>query len=451
VHWLIWLESNQNRPKVQGEELTGRAGPANSCGPVSRRVSENRLMNRRISVWVGSILGLGWGFLWFAAVAAGQDSPDTSSLGTSGAGISGITAGTIIPAAALAAPSEAPYAAAINGFIQEQLTALSGTDYAAQTTAHDKLKAALSRGDSPAYYSTFARDWSANAAAILARGPALGVRLNIAIVSATLAENGETLDVQPLVLQLLKDREPCVVLWGIKAARPLVLVLVENQPAATVEASPLLSAIVGAVRNCEKSDVSGFATVDAYSALAVSIPGKTEQEMKAYRPPLVKSVLDVVQLRVSQHADGLVQSPGAERYIATWLSGTFPDLASNPREQTRLVQLLVDLETYVGQRADLYQYDKKAMQQIREMLKYVTSALKVIGEPGVGSRLDWLTGIPPAAKPEDIFAKTREVYGTMNLVFNTIIKPAEIPVIAPPPPPPVPTPAVKPAAPVPTP
>jgi hypothetical protein len=412
------------------------SGPDLIGSPGLHRVSENRLMNRRFCVWVGSILG----FFSLAAFTSGQDSPVDSSIAPAA------SAGSSIPPAALAAPSEAPYAAAINGFITEQLTALSGTDFPAQTAARDKLKGALTRGDTPAYYSTFAKDWTAGCASILAKSPALGVRLNIAIVTATLADNGETLDALPIVIQLLNDREPCVELWAIKASRSLVQILAETQSPRTVSTSPLLPAIVKAVKNCGKSDVSGFATADAYSALAVSIPGKTEAEMKPLRTPLVRFVLDEVEFRISQHAAGLVQSPGAERYIATWLSGTYPDLATLPREQLRIVQLLVTLETYVGQRSDLYQYDKKATAQIHEMLKYVTSALKVIGGAPVGNRLDWLTSVPPAARPADIFAHTKELFGTMQLAFHELTPPPAIAVIAPPPPPPAPVTTAKPAA-----
>jgi len=222
-------------------------------------------MNRRLCVWVGSILGS----FSLASITAGQAAAPAA-------------AGTVIPPAALIAASEAPYASAINSFIQEQLVALSGSDFAAQTAAREKLKAALARGDSSAYYSTFAKDWCTACAAILAKNPPVGVRLNIGIVSSTLADNGRTLDAQPIIMQLLNDREPCVVLWGIKATRPLVQVLVQSQPAKTVADSPLLSAIVTAVKNCGKSDVSGFATTDAYSALAVSISGEIRQRSGAF-------------------------------------------------------------------------------------------------------------------------------------------------------------------------
>jgi hypothetical protein len=379
----------------------------NSLAPVS----ENRLMNRRICVWVGSILG----GLSLAGFASGQTTPPPAAAS--------------IPPQALGAADETAYAAPIKQFITDQVTALIGADPAAATAARDKLKGAMTRGDSPAYYTALAKDWEAACTAELAKNPSVGVRLNFAIVTATLADNGQTPDAQPMVLKLLDDREPCVVVWAIKAARPLITVLA-TQPTA-VASSPLPAAVVSAVKKCGKSDVSGYATSDAYTALAVkTIPGLAEPAVKPLRPPLAKFVLDIVEFRVQQHAEGLVQSPGAERDIATWLSGVYPDLTA--AEKTRMVQLLVNLEANVGKRAALYPNNKKDLNQIREMLKYVSSALKVIGGTAVGSKLDWLCSIPPAATPENISQHTEQVFPTLQLVFHELTAPPAIPDIEPP-------------------
>jgi hypothetical protein len=299
----------------------------------------------------------------------------------------------------------------------------------------------LVRGSTPAYYSTFAKDWTTASQAIIARNPPLAVRLNIAIVTFTLADNGQTPDAIPLTVQLLNDHEPCVMLWGIKAARPLVILLATS-PAVTkglkqvpaVTASPLPAAIVNAVKRCGNSEVSGFATTDAYAALVVKeIPGLAPPQVQLLVPPLADPVLDIIEYRVSQHAEGVVQSPGAERDISTWLSGVYPSL--QPTQKTRLVQLLVDLDTYAGKRADLYENDKKDFGALRTMLEYVSSALKVIGGPQVGNNLDWLTTIPPAATPAQIDQHTTAVYSIMVVPCPNIKAPPAIKTIAPPPPP----------------
>jgi hypothetical protein len=384
-------------------------------------------MNRRLCVWVGSILGC----LSFNALASGQ----VLALPPGVAPASGI------PLQAENATDETPYLASINNFISDQLAALTGTDFSAQTAARQKLVAALVRGSTAPYYSAFAKSWSTACLAVIAKNPPLGVRLNIAIVTATLTDSGQPPEAEPLVVKLLGDREPVVILWAIRAAKPLIIVLIQNPPAFV--ASPLAGAIVSAVKKCGSSDVSGFVTTDAYGALVVkSIAGKPAAQVNPLLPPLVGPVLDILEFRIAQHAAGTVQSPGAERDIATWLSGNYAAL--KPADQLRMVQLLVKLETYAGQRCDLYQNDKKQLTQVREMLKYVASALKVIGGNGasVVNGLNWLTGMPPAAPPADIYSHTKTVFPTMNLVFPNLTAPPAIPVIAPPPPP-----VVKPATP----
>jgi hypothetical protein len=379
-------------------------------------------MNRRFCVWAGSILAS----VCFAGFTAGQAvSPAAPAAGASST--------ATIPLAAYGAADEAPYKSAIETFIKDQLTALTGTDAVVASGAREKLKGALPRGSSASYYSTFGKAWSAGCSSAIAKSVPLSVRLNIAIVTRQLADVGQTLEIQSLVIELLNDREPAVAWWGIKAANPLIIVLIQNPPVGNVPAviaSKVPDAIVGAVKKCGKSELSGFATVDAYAALRVTtIPGKSDLQIKPLLPPLVKPILDVLEFRISQHFAGLVQMPGAERDISTWLSKVYPDASST--EQMRTVQLLVNLETYVGQRSVLYQNNKKDLAQIREMLKYVASALKIIGGggPALVNQLNGLTLLSPSATPVEIQARTDKVFGTMQLVFSSLKQPPALPVI----------------------
>jgi hypothetical protein len=105
-----------------------------------------------------------------------------------------------------------------------------------------------------------------------------------------------------------------------------------------------------------------------------------------------------------------------------------------PATQARIVTDLVDLITYVGVRANLYQ-NKDDLAQIRSMLSYTTSALKVI-DPASASKLSWLTAIPPAATPAEILSHTSVVWSTVqsDADFKSLPKPADLTPMAPPPP-----------------
>jgi len=395
-------------------------------------------MNRRLCVWVGSI--------FTCAVMVGATVPGSALAQVPPSGLQpsptapsspAASTGPAIPPAAQTVVNANQYAADIRAFIQYQLGVLTGSDLAAVPAARDALRKQLSRGSTPSYYAVFCREWCIDCTSILNKVPAppLSVRLNIAIVTSTLTDNGQTMDasavpaVEQLAILLLNDSTPSVSLWAIKAARPLVPLRMQAADVNGKSAvAPIADAIVSAVNKHKGSELGGYLAQDGYGALKVTeIGGLTAAQVKPLQPMVVDPMLDILELRVNQYKDGAILCPGAEREIATFLASQFPNVPL--KTQKRMVQLMVTLEAYAGQRSNQYINDKAELSQMREMLKYVASALKVISnnDPNVEKGLLWLSSIPPAATPFDIFQHTKLVAGVMQAAFPWVTEPAAIP------------------------
>jgi hypothetical protein len=392
-------------------------------------------MNRRFSAAVvacGLALGgLAWGGFPLDRVAVGQALPP----------VAGLPPG--VQSATVEGPDDK---LAISKFVTDQFAILVGTNFTAQSNARKALMAQLSRGSTPAYYTEFSRAWSTAATAALAKNPPISIRLNIAIVTQTLADNSLILDPEPLVVQLINDKDPSVSLWGIKAAKPLVLGLLQlpkGSGKAPVLSHPTVAAVVDAVKRHGKSDIAGIIASDAYNSLVVTaIPDVNVAQVNAMVPPLVEPLLDILEFRISQYKDGVPasagkltgpQNPGAEHTIGTFLSTSYNYVT--PALQKRIVQDLVNLLTYVGDRAALYQNSKDDLAEIRDMLRYVASPLRVlVPSPAVVNGLSWFVPAPPACKPDEILDHTKNVYGLISKdpSFTWLAKPADVVPIDPP-------------------
>jgi hypothetical protein len=212
-----------------------------------------------------------------------------------------------------------------------------------------------------------------------------------------------------------------------------------NPPIAT---RPLVGAIVKAVKNNGNSEVAGFVTSDAYTALAVDqIPGQTAAVVQSLVPPLVNPILDILEFRLSQYKNGVlpsnggklgaVQSPAAEKTIGAFLSAQ-----ATPANTKRIVQDMLDLLTFLGQRAALYQNSSYDLAQIRDTLRYTASALKVL-VPSIaqGQALAWFFPPPPACTPREMLDHTKAIYPEIHKdpLFSSIPRPADVVPIEPPP------------------
>ena len=382
-------------------------------------------MNRRLCVWVVTILA---GILVLSGQSFGQALPPVPTAG--------------IPAGAQAnAVESASDALAIKKFVEDQFTFLAGSDPTQQSAARKSLIAQLGRGATQAYYSTFSQAWVKAAIANLGKNPPVPVRLNIAIVTATLTDNGMVLDPEQLVVMLVGDREPCVALWGLKAARPLIRVILPLPGG--LQGHKVVPAIVDAVKKNGTSDVAGFITTDAYAALVfkpIDFPNMTADQVKPLVAPLVGPILDILEFRLSQLQNGVpapggkltgVQSPGAEKDIGTFLSTNYPSTTTT--NQKRIVQDLVNLLMFIGERAPLYINTKDDLAQIRDDLRYDASPLAVI-VPSARSAMSWLLQPPPACTTDEILAHTKQVYSLIQAdpAFKWLADPPAVVPIEPP-------------------
>ena len=189
----------------------------------------------------------------------------------------------------------------------------------------------------------------------MAAGKPLRVRLGVAIVVGNVAANGQTIEIEPAVQQLLKDREPSVALWGVKAAKPIIGVVLQSP--GQLARDTLIGDVLAAVKSHVGPDeINGFIAVDGYRALNPEFPGVAPAAVKSLLPPLFNPMLDLFESRIGQFANGLVPQPNAERTASRFLYDNYG--AMTPAQQHRVVQDLVNLISALGQRSPAYLADQ---------------------------------------------------------------------------------------------
>jgi hypothetical protein len=374
-------------------------------------------MNRRVCVWIGSVLGCaiigqaaGFGV---AARAEAQVAPSVTA--------------TLNPLQSSATVSKAQQSSVLAPYISAQIAALQVA--ATQSAARAALIAGVPRAPLPtlAYRNAYASEFSAQAVKLLAVPTTpMALKINLGVVTAAVATTSQSVDLVPAVQGLLADRQDAVALWGCKAARPLVLVLIQ-QPASVANGSPLYGDIVKSVKNHGSSGLSGFVAIEAYRALVVNIfnvPGVPNNQVPPLLKPLYNPVLDLLEVRTKMYDQGMVPSPEAEVNAPTFL--TLPGVATPP-QRDRAIQDLVNLLDAAGQRAATVT-NVAQIQALRGTLQNAGGALNVFAGQNL---LPQVASMPLGSTGAGIAAATQKVYPTMQIKFAFLKKPPVLPAIAP--------------------
>ncbi len=413
-------------------------------------------MNRRVCVWIGSILGCGlaWGTAGglTASTAFGQVAPASPPAPVPVA---------TVPATIVAAQGQAnalPSTGVIRAFIATELTALGSANPVTAQSARMTLEAACPRAAAvtTSFRGVYAQQLSAAAVPLLVPATSLPTRVKLGVVITdvgnsimSVGNDAQGLNLLPAVQKLLADPNDAAALWGMKAARPMVVCLVVQPggPGTTT----LFKNVVNAVAKHTTGNLAGFIATDAYRALVVNptqVPGLQQVAVRPLLKPLFDPVMDLLELRTKQYATGLIPAPDAERDVPLFLSRDFtppagqPPLMTNP-QKTRAVQDLVNLIDEAGQRSPLATVPQLA--QLRETLTLAGSALNVMS---AGTAMRGLATLPLAATAPVMMAQTSTAFPNMTTPFPGLVKPPVLPAIAPPAPPAPATPGA-PAAPQP--
>jgi hypothetical protein len=371
-------------------------------------------MNRRVCACIGLVVGLA--SLGLLASAARGQAPQGQALpgrvAPSNAGI---------PINVKNAPDATSFRPVIQQFIQGQITALTGEDPAAQKAAREKLAAECAQGSSASYLDVYAHEINSAVLQLLDRKPVppLRVRLNLAVLVEAVGRTTQNSAVQPAVIALMNDPAEAVALWGMKAAKHVVIAVVQNP--VLVKSNAILPAIVSAVKSHPEA---GFVAAEAYDALIPEIPGMSPAQIQALLPPLFDPILDVLTFRVSLYQTGIPDNPEAERLVASFFKAANFAIAT-PAEQHRIIQQLVNLVVLSGEQAPFA--SSAQLSQIIEALQFASQDLIVIsGNSAVTGALLPLTRIAPGTPGSQVAQRTKGVFGIMQTTYQYLQAPPAV-------------------------
>ena len=388
-------------------------------------------MNRRVCAWIGSVLGCA---LCWTAVGGTGSSAWGQALPPASAAAAALVPLQPLETAVTVTPGQ--QSSVIGTFIAAQMTALQQADGPNVTLARAALVAGCPRTASPSYHDAYTAELSTAAVKVLSTANTpLPVKVNLGVVIERVATNSGAVQIMPAVLKLLADRADAVAYWGCKAARPVVLSVV-LQPGFNGK-SPLFPAIVASVKQHATGDLAGFIATEAYRALVVNpnnVPGMPAGQVWPKIKVLYDPVLDLLELRTSMYAKGIVPSPDAEVNVPTFLSKADE---YTPAQKVRASQDLVNLLDAAGQRVQPGA-TPQVLAQLRPTLSNAASALDVFGGT---SSLSTIYRMPPGVTAQNMSTLCTGAYASISLAIPTVKKPPTLPPL----PPPAPTATVVPA------
>jgi hypothetical protein len=276
-----------------------------------------------------------------------------------------------IPPAAYTSPQS--NVAAITAFVTPNVAnLLNDQDPGGQTKSRDNLIAATLQAGAPAspgFLFEYGRALNGAFVPVLtskAGAPQLSLRgrLNVGIVVARVAAAAENITLAPSATLLVNDPAEPVILWGLKAAKPLIPQLLKMKGAGGPP--PLVAAIAPAVLN----HPSAVLVQEAYMALDLPDPAAMSELVKIWGNRLAQ--YPGKEPPEDPSVDGYPISTIATREM--WKS-----VLNNPKEQARAMQLVADQTSLAAQWADKIATGEKHDQLVR-LVQRCAAACQVVGQ-----------------------------------------------------------------------
>lgn len=313
------------------------------------------------------------------------------------------------------ASSAQPFQATIKAFIDQQVNAILGDDTTAQETARQSLISQCTSGSSDSYFDVYATDLNDAVVEALGKKLSLRARLNLAVAIEAVARIAQTDRVEPSVVLFLKDRSWSVAMWGAKAAKPVIEVIIQS-PAMLANNKLLLELPVSVKQHIK----SGFLAQSCYEALIPTIQGFSPSQINALVPPLIKPLLDILEERVEIYNTAVPDVPDAEAVASSFLARHYN--ACLPQQQQRMIQLMTDLLSSAG--IQIASASKAQHEQIIRMITYTAQGLYIIAqsEPAAVAALGDLLHMGPGTSASNIALRTGRVYPAMKK-FAPYLKP----------------------------
>jgi len=249
-----------------------------------------------------------------------------------------------LPPAAYADPTanRAAIKTFVDGYVQRLL---NDADPANQANAREELaRATMEKGQAaqPAFLFEYAKLLNDALLPQLQGGKAsMRQRLNIAIVASRVAYVAENTALSPLVMALINDQHEPIVLWGVKAAGPIIKASVKVKPAngGQAVAPPILKAIVPAVLK----HPSGEIYEEAYGALTTSGAAVVLDEL-----------MKVWENRLLQYRQGVPENASADARPVLTLTANqmWMSVLNQKAHRDRIMQMIMDQICLAARRAD---------------------------------------------------------------------------------------------------
>lgn len=272
------------------------------------------------------------------------------------------------------APNVGGYFSQIQELVNTQAKRLTSTDPQEVSAAREALVAEVQtmqgQSLSAAFLDAYANVVNQRLQAILQTNPDVKLRLNVAIVAAKVAEKAGNIRLVPVVLDLLKDKNEGVVVWGMRAGKGVAFWEITGRVAAN-QKSVLAPAVVAAA---QRFPASGAVAQAAYDALAVAPSGPNGAGVVAAVVPEMQALL---QGRVNQYIKGTPPEPLADRVATNYLSSAPVYNAAPPAANLQTAQLLWDLMNVAVARAGFVA--AADAHELKILIRDVAKAVWVIG------------------------------------------------------------------------
>lgn len=266
----------------------------------------------------------------------------------------------------------------IIAFQKAQVAKLTGSTVKAKDEGRESLVNAVVGGEpgpSPQFLDAYAQALN-DTLMPLTDDQSMMVRMNAAIVVGKVAERTQSLRLKPIVTKILADKSDPVVLWGAKAARPLIIAQLRIQAAGDALVSGLVAAI--------NDNLSGPVTLAAYEALRLNLTQDRTSITDAMLQVTIPHVQKLLAARLALYQSGIPDVPINDTLATSFLVDAQVWKAQSPELRLATVQLIAEMLTGASRRAAALatKEDQRDREEVVQALKLVGSAVQVIANAG---------------------------------------------------------------------
>lgn len=324
-----------------------------------------------------------------------------------------------------------PFRGQIAAFVNGHAAKMKAGTSAELQAARDALINAVSGQPSISFNELYA-DAINTAMQPLLKESKVAVRLNVAIVVTRVAERTNSARLAPVVRTLLADESPGVVIWSMRASRPLALTILGDPILAS---NNLVPAIVEASR---KHLGSGPVVAEAYAALTSTLLDRgarstfTTPQLQKIVPAVIDAVQTILSERVRLYTTGIPPEPSIDGPRATlFLLDTQNWQLASEKQKVKTAELSLWSGVLAAQRQSQPEFAARRV-ELLEVVRYQGRSLVLLADFGQSAALKTaaedmarVTNFSPAAQ---VVQSVSDVAAAMQSVplFKSVQAPPDV-------------------------